>query len=1003
MKYTINKTNFRDFSFYELNKREGRAYFIPFTDKAVLEKTDFRKERFSSDLVRVLSGEWEFKYYAHASELPVSFDTEKTEFDKINVPSTWQRTGYEPPVYLNCPYEIETKPPVLPDDMSAGVYRKTFEVTDTDKVYLLNFLGVCPCIDLYINGEYAGYSEGSHNTAEFDISSLVKKGENEMLVVLHKWSVGTFLECQDMFRENGIFRDVLLCEFPKTYINDFYLRTAKKASGYSLNATVSVIGDREGYTVEILAKDKNGEVIFTDEADVNIPMNFYDLDVEEWSAEIPVLYEVYITLKKDGNPVETLRSYPGFKNVRINKNIFLFNGEKIKFKGVNHHDTHPVTGYVMSVEDLEKDLVLMKKLNVNAIRTSHYPPDPHLLMLADYYGFYVVDEADIETHGCGCSPHNRINLISSDMKWAPRYIDRCVRMYNRDRNHACITMWSLGNEAGGIKCHDACYDVLRKLCPEIPVHYEGACRSPRLGYDVISEMYTHQDDVTKVGEGTRGKLYRQKPFFLCEYAHAMGVGPGGMEDYWQIFYKYDNLMGGCIWEWADHAVYHEEGPYKYTYGGDHGERKHDSNFCVDGLVYPDRTPHTGALQMANIYRPLRVRHTRGNSFAFLNTNRFRGSDYLTVKWTLLKNGVEIKGGDFVPDVAPKAERVVRLALPKINPDFEYHINFDYYDGDERIATEQVALNEVYTKFIRKNCTDISVEEKDDVLEVKFNGGKACFSMETGDFVSYEFGGKQMFNTAPVSGRTLIPNIFRAMTDNDKLHMGKKWINNGYDKYTVKLDEIKYSLEYNEVEVETELYLMKGTKKIFEAEIEYVIKGNGSVKIKAEIEPGRFFVEDDLQRFGLMFELPENFENVEYFGLGDCENLPDFKAQSRLGIYSATVSEMHEDYIFPQDNGNHGETRWMKITDADGDGLLFCNSKGNFSFSAHHYTQKLLHEAQHQEDVHDENTTVVCVDGFVRGAGTASCGPDTLKKYCFSAKNGLKFRFSILPISEGNDE
>ena len=314
-----------------------------------------------------------------------------------------------------------------------------------------------------------------------------------------------------------------------------------------------------------------------------------------------------------------------------------------------------------------------------------------------------------------------------------------------------------------------------------------------------------------------------------------------------------------------------------------------------------------------------------------------------------------------------------------------------------------ALNEVYTKFIRKNCTDISVEEKDDVLEVKFNGGKACFSMETGDFVSYEFGGKQMFNTAPVSGRTLIPNIFRAMTDNDKLYMGKKWISNGYDKYTVKLDEIKYSLEYNEVEIETELYLMKGTKKIFEAEIEYVIKGNGSVKIKAEIEPGRFFVEDDLQRFGLMFELPVNFENVEYFGLGDCENLPDFKAQSRLGIYSTTVSDMHENYIFPQDNGNRGETRWMKITDAEGDGLLFCNSKGNFNFSAHHYTQKLLHEAQHQEDVHDENTTVVCVDGFVRGAGTASCGPDTLKKYCFSAKNGLKFRFSILPISEGNDE
>ena len=1003
MKYALNRSNYRDFETMEIGKREGRAYFIPYSDKNKLAEISLSEERYSSDLVRVLSGEWEFKYYPHLNDVPYDFDSEKVNFDKINVPSTWQRTGYEPPVYLNCPYEIETKPPFLPDDMSSGIYRKTFEINDTNKVYLLDFLGVIPCIDLYINGKFVGYSEGAHNTAEFDISSYVVKGTNELIAVVHKWSNGTFLECQDMFRENGIFRDVLLYELPETYINDYFLKTTKCAEGYSVSADVTVNGSVKDYTVEITAVDSNGNILFNAEAAANVPMSFDKLDVIEWNAEIPTLYTAYITLKKNGNSVHTIRSYIGFKNIKITKNIYYFNGEKIKFKGVNHHDTHPVNGYVMSFEDLEKDLLLMKKLNVNAIRTSHYPPDPHLLMLADKLGFYVVDEADIETHGCGCPPHHKINLISNDLKWAPRYIDRVMRMYRRDRNHPCVSMWSLGNEAGGIKCHDACYDVLHKIAPEIPVHYEGACRSPRLGYDVVSEMYTYHSDVQKVADGTRGKLYRQKPFFLCEYSHAMGVGPGALDDYWKIFYAYDNLMGGCIWEWADHAVYHEDGPYKYTYGGDHGERKHDGNFCVDGLVYPDRTLHTGARQMRNVYRPLRARHTRANSFAFLNTNRFRSSGYITVKWTVLKNGVAIKGGELNPDIAPKAERVFRLNLPKINPDYEYHINFDYYVDGDKIADEQIALNEVYTKFIRKNCTDISVKDEGKKLVVQFSKGIAEFDFATGDFINYEYNGKKLLNNNPVGPRTFMPNIFRALTDNDTPVIGKKWLSNGYDKYTCKLEDIKYSLEYNEVEVETEFILMNGNKKLFEVELEYTIKGNGSIKVKAEIEPCRFFVEDDLARFGIMLEMPREFENVEYFGLGEFENLPDYKAQSRIGIYNTTVNQMHEPYIFPQDNGNRGETRWMKITNADGDGLMFCNSKGNFNFSAHHYTQKLLQDAKHREDIKDENTTVISIDGYIRGAGTASCGEDTLKPYRFTVKNGLKFRFSILPITEGSEE
>lgn len=1002
MKYSVNKTHYRDFNVTELGKRGGRAYFIPYTSKKKLSAVDFREERYNSDLVTVLSGEWGFRHYDHLADLPDEIDTDAVSFDTVKVPSTWQRTGYESPVYLNCPYEFEKFPPELPEDMTAGVYRKEFTVREDGGKVFIAFLGVNPCIDLYVNGSFVGYSEGSHNTAEFDLTPYVAKGTNELIAVLHKWCTGTYLECQDMFRENGIFRDVLLYELPETYIEDYYLRTVADAYGYSVRCEVNVNGFDKDHTVEITCAAPDGSVLFSGEAPANETVTYKDLRPVEWNAEQPYLYETFITLKKNGKEVHTVRDRIGFKRVKIRGSVFFFNGERIKFKGVNHHDTNPVTGYCMTPADLEKDVVLMKEFNVNAVRTSHYPPDPLFLALCDHYGLYVVDEADIETHGCGCDPIGKIDYISDDLDWAPRYIDRVRRMYYRDRNHASVTMWSLGNEAGGIKCQDACYDMLHEICPEIPVHYEGACRSPRLGYDVISEMYTHTDDVQKVAEGTRGKLYKQKPFFLCEYAHAMGVGPGALEEYWQKFYAHDNLMGGCIWEWADHAVYHASGKYEYTYGGDHGERKHDGNFCVDGLFYPDRTPHTGAYEMRAVYRPVRARHTRGNSFAFTNTNRFRSSDYLRVRWELLKNGVPVKDGEFIPQVPPKAQKVYSLPLPKLNEDYEYHVNFDYYDGDRLVAGEQVALNEVYTKFARKNTRDISVSEEEGCIVVSFAGGLACFSLDTGDFVSYEVNGKQLINPLPVGKYAVKPNIFRALTDNDVPYAGKKWIDAGFDAYDLRLEEIRYDFNYNEVEVNVEYTLVSGSKKLFKVDLEYTVKGNGTVKVKCSLKPAKLFVESDLPRFGMMFELPRSLDSVRYFGLGSLENLPDYKAQSRLGVYECKVADMHEPYIKPQDNGNRGETRWLRLTDSDGDGIMVCNCKGNFSFSVHNYTQQLLQTAHHREDIRDENVTVLCVDGFIRGAGTASCGQDTLEEYRISADDGLTFRFSILPVFNDNE-
>ena len=403
MEYSIKNNNYRDFDVFEINKLRPRAYAIPFHSLKKLKATDCLTERYQSDTVTVLSGEWDFKYYDKMSVMPTHFEPDRVQFDKIHVPSTWQRTGYRPPVYLNTRYEFSLYPPELPDDFAASVYRKKFNIKDAEKIHIISFLGVASCLDLYVNGEFVGYSEGSHNSAEFDISEFLVNGENELVAVVRRWSTGTYLECQDMFRENGIFRDVLLYEYDGCYINDYEIKT-KNVGGtnYDLDTCVDLHGELDNCTVKLELYDKDKCILSEEKpAEHHVCFNFSSLSVNEWSAEIPYIYEMYITLKRDNKTVSIIRNYTGFKSVEIIADIFKFNKKAIKFKGVNHHDTNEKNGYVMSADDIKLDLTLMKEFNVNAIRTSHYPPDPMLLTLADIMGFYIVDEADIETHGTG--------------------------------------------------------------------------------------------------------------------------------------------------------------------------------------------------------------------------------------------------------------------------------------------------------------------------------------------------------------------------------------------------------------------------------------------------------------------------------------------------------------------------------------------------------------------------------------------------------------------------
>ncbi len=1002
MKYSLNKTNFNDFSVFEINKLEGRAYAIPYSSKEALKKTSFKKERSSSDIVTLLSGSWQFKYYKSNKDLPDVLDTEKAAFDTIKVPSTWQRIGYEAPAYINCPYAFDDVPPYVPNEQPVGVYRKTFKISDLNKVYIISFLGVISCLDLYINGEFVGYSEGAHNTAEFDITKYLKDGENELIAVVHKWSNGTFLECQDMFRENGIFRDVLLYEMPATYLNDVYFRPKETSKGWDLNVSVALNGRTEGYTVCCEIFDKNKLVAKKCVSAENFcDISFKSLNVTSWNAEIPTLYTAFVTLYNGEAEVMTTRNYIGFKTVKIKKDIFTVNGKKIKIKGVNHHDTHYKNGYVMSFDDLEKDIRLMKSLNVNAVRTSHYPPDAQFIVLCDMYGLYVVDEADIETHGCGCAPHNNIDLISHDLKWAPRYLDRVKRMYLRDRSRAAIIMWSLGNEAGGYACQDKCYEFLHDVCPEIPVHYEGVVRNERHSYDVVSEMYTDHADVEKTGKHTRGKKYTPKPFFLCEYAHAMGVGPGGLEEYWQIFYKYDNLMGGCIWEWADHAVYHPNGKLKFTYGGDHGEWRHDGCFCVDGLVYPDRRLHTGAKEMKNVYRPVRAEYNDG-AITFTNTNRFKNTSYLTAVWELVKNGnILLAADEFVLDIDAEQSKEFKIDLTLPKEDCDCHLNVYYFDGDNEVAFEQFALKEDLEYDSLKAKGSLSVSSDDKKCVISFDNGSIAFSNESGMIESYVVGGKELVNPSPAFAKGFVPNIYRAFLDNDTKYRDK-WINAGYDDYRCICTDFEIELKKDKAEVEVE-YKLKSKKTLLplgKVDIEYKIYSNGVVKVEAEFKPiAQKRLSAHMPRFGLTLEMPEEFNNIEYYGMGPDENLCDLYAQSIIGVYETTVDEMLEPYIRPQDSGNRTQVRYLKVTDCDGNGIKFAFDDEYFNFNARAYSQKLLQNAKHQEDLHSENTVVVNIDGFTRGTGTASCGPDILPQFEVNGKDGLEFSFYMMPSKE----
>ncbi|MEG0546374.1 MAG: glycoside hydrolase family 2 TIM barrel-domain containing protein [Oscillospiraceae bacterium] len=1000
MKYSLKKNNYNTFEIYELGKLKARSYFIPHSNKADAVKADYLTERYDSDKILMLSGnDWQFKYYSKISEMPNSFDTDAEKLDTIKVPSTWQRTGYENPCYLNTRYQFPLNPPKIPTDIPVGVYKKTFNIKDDNKTFLLNFLGVCSCIDLFINGEYVGYSEGSHNTAEFDVSKFLKTGENELVAVVYKWCNGSYLECQDMFRENGIFRDVFIVAEEKSFIYDFSAKTKYNNDGtYDLTIGLEVVNPKatQKAILEIIAP--SGEIILTDAiTDFNAKKTYKSLNVLEWSAEIPNVYRAFVTFIDGENELSAFRDFIGFKHIEIKGNVFYFNNEKIILKGINHHESHPVTGYTMTLKELERDVRIIKDFNCNTVRLSHYPHDPVFLMLCDVYGLYSIDEMDIECHGVYQSPvYQRFGLISNNLKWKGQFIDRAVRMFDKDKNRPSVVMWSLGNEAGGYKCHDEAYNYLKSVT-DTPIHYENAVHTKRFSYDVVGYFYPQISKVISIGEDTiKDKRFTAKPYFLTEYSHSMGMGPGGLNEYVKAFLKYDNLLGGCIWEFCDHSVYDENAKYKYTYGGDHHEKKHDGNFCVDGMFSPDRTPSTGALNMRECYRPIRCSKTAEGKYKFTNTNHFKDTSDMNINWQLLKNGEKLDGGILNVNIKAQSSLEIAIEHSRIDNDNDYVIDFSYETAEKKyIAREQIALSAVEFK-IEKQSKIPTYNVEGNNLKAMFNDGEFEFDLKSGQILSYKIGDTELINSAPLLKRQgLTPNMFRAPIDND---MFIKILWNFLGLLVAKPCHISSKLNIQENLSIISKYSIRGLGKLASCLVKITINNDGRLDVSTTLSKSlKLLPYSDITRFGLTLEMPKSFENVEYYGKGERETLSDFAEHGFLGLYSLKVNEMHEKYLRPQESGNRSEVRWFNVTNADGKGIKVVHSGNYLNFNANHYTRYQLAKATHIEDLKDEDTTCVQIDGFVRGTGSQSCGPGPTAENVVNLKKPLTFDFSILPI------
>ena len=997
------------------NTMPARAYYIP----ASKRMDNLMEHREESDRMQLLNGTWKFQYYNSIYDIQESFfekdyDTEK--FDEIQVPSVWQMEGYDTHQYTNIRYPFPFDPPYVPQDIPCGAYVHTFVYHKDENApkAFLNFEGVDSCFYVWINGSYVGYSQVSHMTSEFDITDLLQDGENTIAVLVMKWCDGSYLEDQDKFRMSGIFRDVYILKRPEQAISDYYIKTKIE----DLLATVEL--DVKFYSsanVKISIEDKNGAVVAVGSiAEEGIAV----LEIaspELWNTENPYLYKLILETEN-----EVIVDHIALRKIEIKDQVIYLNGQKIKFRGVNRHDSDPVTGFTISVEQLTTDLTLMKQHNFNAIRSSHYPNSPFFYEMCDKYGFMVIDEADIEAHGPFMlyrkedTDYNRFKRwnekIADDPAWEAAIVDRVKLMVERDKNRFCIVMWSMGNESAYGCNFEKALAWTKKFDPDRITQYESArYRNYDEIYDysnldVYSRMYPALSEIQEYLDKDGSK-----PFLLVEYCHSMGNGPGDFEDYFQMIQDNDKMCGGFVWEWCDHAIAHgtaENGKTIYAYGGDHGEEIHDGNFCMDGLVYPDRTVHTGLLEYKNVYRPARVVSYDKESGELVLHNYMDFDDlkdYVKISYELTQDGLVISKGKLAEvSVAPHSEGKTNLKV-NVQENGKCYLKLIYHlkkemplleenhilGFDEIEVSQKDAKCQLAEKWLEKTATDSELQVNEDDTQIHIKGREFAYTIDrrTALFTEMKFAGREYLN------HPMELNIWRAPTDND-MYIKAEWKKAHYDKaytraYTTEVVQGKHGVKI----VSHASVVAETVQKILDVTITWKIDASG--KIDADIEATKDGEFPDLPRFGVRMFLDKKLSAARYFGMGPQESYCDKHQAASHGLYQANVDDLHEDYIRPQENGSHYDCEYVELNNSRYG--IVVSAENAFSFNASYYTQEELEKKTHNYELTESDSVVFCVDYALNGIGSNSCGPVVLDQYRFDDVL-FRFQFTLIPYVKG---
>lgn len=939
---------YENLSLLHENTLKPRSHYIPYD---TLEKA-LAGDKSKSNIYTLLNGEWDFAYFSRDIDCPETIEN----WDKVTVPSCWQTTGYEKPYYTNVNFPHSVDVPYVPDDNPVGVYRRYIEAdkTKADKENYLVFEGVSSCFELFVNGEYVGFSSVSHCTSEFKIK--LNEGKNEIIVKVYKWCVGSYIEDQDMFRMNGIFRDVYLLSRASGHIFDIEIGFDDKGIYYDGEYTVY---DAEGKETDLL-----NPVL--------------------WNAEKPYLYTVVVKQADEYIPVKI-----GLRTQSVNdKGEFLINGVSVKLKGVNHHDTHPRNGFVQTYEELKQDLLKMKQLNINCVRMSHYPCQPVFMELCDELGFYVLDEVDLESHGfenrqCDWIYDKNDVWPCRNPLWKDAFIDRAERMYERDKNFTSVIMWSFGNESNYGENFDAMSEYLRNRqskvnVPQRLMHYGTAwtaytnyilgdswkfetTRPDPEAVDVVSRMYWSKEQMEEYFNTQDDK----RPFFHCEYAHAMGNGPGDLVDYWNIYNENPQYIGGCIWEWADHVAPMDNG--EFGYGGDFGEETNDENFCVDGLVFPDRSFKAGSYEAKYAHQPMKT-ELCGNVLTITNRYDFTDFSELDLSYEIVADEKVIKAETVDISIKPHESEKIEVQIPDYSCKYGAYLNVSLKNKDGyEVAHTQHELSS-------SNIDTMTA----DGAKITENGE---FAVVSGDGFEYKFNLHYGYiETIDDYLKTPIKlSVWRAPTDNDR-KVKNRWFNENYNKMHSKVYESK--TEGNVITVKGALSSVSRAPFVkYTAKYTFFADGGIDVSFEGEFDDYRTF----LPRLGFEFKTSE--KKFEYFGYGPYESYSDMHHGSKMGMYQSDADKEYVDYIKPQEHGNHYNTKYLKLG-----GFVFESNSG-FEFNVSSYSKEELEHKKHNFELEKDQFTNVRIDYKVSGIGSGSCGPQLMEKYQMNDKN-IKFDFSI---------